>query len=162
MPALSKLKIGALTLVFVVAWFFFTPPGRRTLEKAGFYRECAAEVWSLRKNCASSQIEETAESPQQVTEPSVSSGTAPPLPETASPQPPLRDTKDHDSAMRGGGLPKSQQPATRELAETTVTDSGDPIDNCMRLWNRDTHMEKKTWRASCLRLQSIYDAPMPQ
>lgn len=48
---LRKLNIGLLSALFVVAWVFFTPPGRRGLERMGVYTECAIDVWSLRKHC---------------------------------------------------------------------------------------------------------------
>lgn len=87
MPALRKLRIGLLSTVFVAAWVFFTPPGRRGLERLGVYTECAIDVWSLRKHCNAQPTAAADEPATSLAPGSPTAATAGPLLVTTSAQP---------------------------------------------------------------------------
>jgi hypothetical protein len=50
----------------------------------------------------------------------------------------------------------SSSPGASESAPSAPGGGGKSLDDCMRFWDRDTHMSKSEWRVACVRTMQDY------
>jgi len=62
-------------------------------------------------------------------------------------------TSSGGSTQRGTGSGVAGTGSPSQSAPSAPGGGGKTLQDCMRFWDRDTHMSKGEWRAACLRIQ---------
>jgi hypothetical protein len=72
--------------------------------------------------------------------------------------PPTQVATESSTVVRLSFEPPSTGPVTPSPAPSTGGGGGNTVEDCMRLWDKATHMSKSEWRASCARSLHRFDA----